>query len=206
TILHSSWMVALLALPLLAAYAVAWDGGWLFPFVALGAILPLFVIPGVVGTAITLILVNIFPARRTRDLLGLVTILAAGGLVLMLRLLRPEQLAGPEGFQSLVDFIAVLRSPSHPLLPSEWAASMVMNWLTRVGDPLPVVLLWSTAGTFVVIGALLHQRLYTSGFARAQEGADSGARGGSWSRAARLLLPGVPAMRREFILKDLKTF
>src|SRR5690606_39999707 len=92
TILHSSWMVALLALPLLAAYAVAWDGGWLFPFVALGAILPLFVIPGVVGTAITLLLVNIFPARRTRDLLGLVTILAAGGLVLMLRLLRPEQL------------------------------------------------------------------------------------------------------------------
>src|SRR5690606_29535200 len=48
TILHSSWMVALLALPLLTAYAVAWDGGWLFPFVALGAILPLFIIPGVV--------------------------------------------------------------------------------------------------------------------------------------------------------------
>ena len=44
--------------------------------------LPLFIIPGVIGTAITLVLVNIFPARRTRDLLGLVTILAAGGLVL----------------------------------------------------------------------------------------------------------------------------
>ena len=206
TILHSSWMVALLALPLLTAYAVAWDGGWLFPFVALGALLPLFVIPGVVGTAITLVLVNVFPARRTRDLLGLVTILAAGGLVLMLRLLRPEQLAGPEGFQSLVDFIAVLRSPSHPLLPSEWAASMVMNWLTRVGDPLPVALLWSTAASFVVIGAVLHQRFYTSGFARAQEGADSGVRGGSWSRISSILMPGVPVMRREFILKDLRTF
>lgn len=206
TIVHSSWMVALLALPLLTAYAVAWDGGWLFPFIALGALLPLFIIPGVIGTAITLILVNVFPARRTRDLLGLVTILAAGGLVLMLRLLRPEQLAGPEGFQSLVDFIAVLRTPTHPLLPSEWASAMVMNWLTRAADPLPVALLWSTASAAVVVGALVHQRLYVSGYARAQEGADSGVRGASWSGVARTLLPGVPAMRREFILKDLKTF
>ena len=206
TIVHSSWMVALLALPLLTAYAVAWDGGWLFPFVALGALLPLFIIPGVIGTAITLILVNVFPARRTRDLLGLVTILAAGGLVLMLRLLRPEQLAGPEGFQSLVDFIAVLRTPTSDVLPSEWASAMVMNWLTRAADPLPVALLWSTAGAAVVMGALVHQRLYVSGYARAQEGADSGVRGSSWSSTARLLLPGVPVMRREFILKDLKTF
>ncbi|HRP09387.1 MAG TPA: hypothetical protein PLL69_12960, partial [Gemmatimonadales bacterium] len=117
-----------------------------------------------------------------------------------------EQLAGPEGFQSLLDFIAVLRTPSHPLLPSEWAAQTIMNWLTRVADPLPIALLWTTAGAFVVIGAVLHRRLYASGFARAQEGADSGARGTGWSRAARVLLPGMPAMRREFILKDLKTF
>ncbi len=206
TIVHSSWMVLLLAVPLLAAYGFAWNGGILFPFVALGALIPLCVIPAVVGSAITLLLVNIFPARRTRDLLGLVTIMAAGGLVLLLRLLRPEQLAGPEGFRSLVDFIAVLQSPSHPLLPSEWASAMVMNWLTRVGDPLPIALLWTTAAAFVVIGASLQKRLYAGGFARAQEGADNGQRGGSWSRLARVFMPGVPAMRREFILKDLRIF
>jgi ABC-2 type transport system permease protein len=83
---------------------------------------------------------------------------------------------------------------------------MVMNWLTRRADALPVALLWSTAGVAVVIGALIHQGLYTSGYARSQEGADSGVRGGSWSRIARVLMPGVPVMRREFILKDLKTF
>lgn len=206
TIVHSSWMVALLALPLLTAYGLVWDGGVLFPLIALGALVPLCVIPGVIGTAITLVLVNIFPARRTRDLLGLVTILAAGGLVLMLRMLRPEQLAGPEGFRSLVDFIAVLRTPTSDWLPSEWASAMVMNWLTRRADALPVALLWSTAAVAVVAGALVHQRLYTSGYARAQEGADSGVRGASWSRVAKALMPGVPVMRREFILKDLKTF
>ncbi|MEP6591447.1 MAG: hypothetical protein ABJC19_09715 [Gemmatimonadota bacterium] len=206
TVIHSSWMVALLSVPLLAAYSVVWNGGWLFPLVALGALLPLFILPGVIGTAITLLLVNIFPARRTRDLLGLVTIGAAGALVVALRVLRPEQLARPEGFQSLVDFIAVLRTPSTVLLPSEWASSMIMNWLTHVGDPLPIALLWTTAGAFVVIGAALHRRLYTSGFARAQEGAEEFVRGARWDAIARRLLRGMSPMRREFILKDLRLF
>lgn len=206
TVVHSSWMVALLAVPLLAAYGVVWNGGWLFPVVAIGALLPLFIIPGVIGSAVTLLLVNIFPARRTRDLLGLVTILTAGALVVVLRMLRPEQLARPEGFQSLVDFIAVLRSPSSALLPNEWASSMLMNWLTRVGDPLPIALLWTTAGAFVVIGAVIHRRLYVSGFARAQEGAEEFVRGAQWDGIARRLLRGMSPMRREFILKDLRLF
>ena len=206
TVVHSSWMVALLAVPLLAAYGVAWNGGWLFPIVVLGALLPLFIIPGVVGSAVTLLLVNIFPARRTRDLLGLVTLLTAGALVVALRIVRPEQLARPEGFQSLVDFIAVLRTPSSAMLPNEWASTMLMNWLTRVGDPLPIALLWTTAGAFVVIGAVIHRRLYVSGFARAQEGAEEFVRGAQWDGFARVLLRGMSAMRREFILKDLRLF
>lgn len=206
TVVHSSWMVALLSIPLLAAYGMAWGGGWFFPIVAIGALLPLFIIPGVIGSAITLILVNVFPARRTRDLLGLVTILAAGGFVVALRLLRPEQLARPEGFQSLVDFIAVLRTPQSALLPSEWASQMLMNWLTRIGDPLPIVLLWTTAGAFVVMGASLHRRLYRAGFARAQEGAEEFVRGARWDGVARRVLRGMSPMRREFILKDLRLF
>lgn len=206
TVIHSSWMVALLAAPLLAAYGIAWGGGIFFPIIAVAALVPFFVIPGVIGSAVTLLLVNIFPARRARDLLGLVTLLAAGGLVVFLRFLQPEQLARPEGFESLVDFIAVLRSPSHPLLPSEWASAMLMNWLTRVGDPLPVALLWTTAAAFVVLGAALHRRLFMSGFARAQEGSDSYIRGARWDWIARRVMGRVPPMRREFILKDLRVF
>ena len=66
--------------------------------------------------------------------------------------MQPEQLARPEGFRNLVDFIAALQAPTSPFLPSEWTADIVMNWLTRVGDPLPIALLWSTAGAFVVFG------------------------------------------------------
>ncbi|MDX2060432.1 MAG: hypothetical protein SFV24_21660 [Gemmatimonadales bacterium] len=206
TLVHSSWMVALMLVPILTAYGVVYDGGWFFPVAALGALLPFFVLPTVVGAAITLTLVNIFPARRARDLLTLIAIGAVGGVVLVLRFLRPERLSRPEGFRSLVDFVAELRAPSHPLMPSEWAANAIMNWLERVGDPLPLVLLWSTAGAFVVLGAALHSRLYPSGFSKAQEGSDKYAAGQVWQRWVGRALAFLPVTRREFILKDLRVF
>ena len=206
TMVHSSWMVILLALPILTAYGIVYDGGPLFLFVAMSAMVPFLIIPTAVGAAVTLILVTIFPARRTRDILSLVAAGAAAGLVLFLRLAQPERLARPEGFQSLVDFIALLKTPQSPLLPSEWTAQVVMNWLLRVADPLPIALLWTTAGAFVVFGAMLHQRLYAEGYSKAQEGANSYLHGRTWQRIINATLGWLPVTRREFILKDTKIF
>ena len=206
TLVHSSWMVILLAFPLLVAYGIVYNGGPLFPFVALSAMVPFLVLPSVIGTAATLLLVNIFPARRTRDVLSLVMAGAIAGLVLLLRLMRPEQLARPEGFQSLVEFIAVLRTPSSAWLPSEWSAQIIMNWLLRIYDPLPIAVLWTTAGAFIVFGGMLHHRLYAAGYSKAQEGANSYLRGQGWEKAIRRLLRWLPVTRREFMLKDLRLF
>ena len=72
---------------------------------------PFLIVPAVIGSAITLLLVNIFPARRTRDILSVIAVLAAGGIVLLFRIVRPERLARPEGFRSLVEFVTILRTP-----------------------------------------------------------------------------------------------
>jgi ABC-2 type transport system permease protein len=206
TILHSSWMVMLLAIPIFTAYGVVFHGGWLFPLIVIAAVVPFLVLPAVIGSVLTLVLVNIFPARRTRDLLSLVAIGAAGGVVLFLRIARPERLARPEGFQNLVDFITVLRTPTTPYLPSEWTTNMVMNWLVRISDPLPIALLWTTAAAFVVFGAMLHRRYYSTGFTKAQEGAEKFVRGASWQRLGDRVLGGLGPSRREFLLKDLRVF
>lgn len=206
TLVYSSWMVMLLAFPLLTAYGIVYDGGPLFPFVALAAVVPFLVLPSVVGAAATLFLVNIFPARRTRDVLSLVAAGALAALVLILRLMRPEQLARPDGFQNLVEFIAVLQTPSSPWLPSEWASQVIMNWLVRISDPLPIALLWSTAGAFVVFGAMFHRRLYAVGYSKAQEGANTYLRGRLWERLMQGAFRWLPVTRREFLLKDLRLF
>ena len=206
TLLHSSWMVALMAVPIFTAYAVVYHGGILFPLVAAGSFLPFLVLPAVLGSAATLILVNVFPARRTRDLLSIIALGAAAGVILLFRIIRPEQLARPEGFRNLLDFITVLRAPASPLLPSDWVTKAVMGYLGGKMDWLPLYLLWSTAGAAVVLGALVHGRLYHTGFTRAQEGAERFVRGGLWTSALGRLLRPLGTSRREFIVKDLKLF
>jgi ABC-2 type transport system permease protein len=205
TVVHSSWMVALLALPIFTAYGMVYQGGFLFPLVALAAFIPYLVLPAVVGIGITLVLVNIFPARRTRELLGLIASGAVVVVLVILRFLRPEQLARPEGFKDLVDYLAVLRAPTSPLLPSEWTASIIMNWLLQVADPWPIAKLWAAAPIAIALGALLHRRLYHLGFSKAQEGAERKIRRPMRGPVAGLLSSVSPS-KREFILKDLRLF
>ena len=206
TLLHSSWMVALTAIPILTAYGVIYHGGWLFAPYAVLTIVPLLVLPAVVGSALTLVLVNIFPARRTRDLLSIIALGAAGGVVLLFRLVRPERLARPEGFRNLLDFITVLRTPTSPLLPSEWATQALMSHLHGAFDPLPLALLWTTAAGFVTLGALLHRELFAQGFTKAQEGAERFVRGGFWRWTIGTVLRPLPVAKREFVLKDIRLF
>src|SRR5688500_5043196 len=206
TIVHSSWMVVLMAVPMFAAYGIVYDGGYWFPLIALAVFLPLLIIPGVIGSAVTLILVNVFPARRTRDILSVIAVLTAGGIVLLFRVVRPERLARPEGFRSLVDFVAVLRTPTSPLLPSEWASEAVMSWLQFKLDYLPFYMLWSTAAAAVVVGAILHRWLYLKGFSKAQESGERWARSGFFHRATMAAFRPLGTLRRELVLKELRLF
>ena len=206
TLLHSSWMVALMAVPILAAYGVVYRGGVLFAPYAVVTLVPMLVVPAVAGSAVTLLLVNIFPARRTRDLLSIVALGAAGGLIMLLRLIRPEELSHPEGFANLLEFIAVLRTPTSPFLPSEWATQAIMRYLQDVPDPLPLALLWTTAAAFVTFGAILHRGLFAPGFTKAQEAAERFVSGKFWDGTVGRALAALPAAKREFVLKDVKLF
>jgi ABC-2 type transport system permease protein len=206
TLVHSSWMVVLMAVPLFAAYGVVYSGGPFFPLVVIALLVPFLVIPAAVGSALTLLLVNVFPARRTRDILSVIAILTASGIVLLFRLVRPERFARPEGFRSLVDFITLLRTPTSPFLPSEWVQRATMAWLTYKTDLLPWYLLWSTAAAAVVLGAAVHAALYPQGFSKAQESAERWARGNRLRRLAERLLSPLGTLRRELVLKELRLF
>lgn len=206
TALHSGWMVGLLLVPIVAAYGRAYHGGIVFlPFTLL-AFLPFLLIPAIVGAAITLVLVNIFPARRTRDLLSVITALAVAGLIVLFRAARPEQLARPEGFQNFMQFIASLDAPSSPWLPSEWTSAAVMAFLDHKSSLPSLARLWSTVAVLFAIGGALHARGWRRGFSQAQEGASR--RGTNTDRLPLLdrLLSFLSPTRRELVLKELRVF
>ena len=205
TVVHSSWMVALLALPIFTAYGIVYKGGLLFPFVALAAFIPYLVLPAVVGTALTLLLVNVFPARRTSELLGLIATGAVVIVLVSLRFLRPEQLAQPEGFRNLVDYLAALRTPTSAFLPSEWTASMVMNWLLHVAIPGR----WPSSGAAARRGCPGGLAPRTTLFPGLLQSAGRGRAARSGGRSADRCpecSAGCRPPEREFILKDLRLF
>jgi ABC-2 type transport system permease protein len=203
---NSSWMVVLLAIPMFAAFGTAYHGGVLFPLIVAAVFIPFLAIPAVIGSAITLILVNVFPARRTRDILSVIAVLAAGGIVLLFRIVRPERLARPEGFRSLVEFVTVLRTPTSPFLPSEWVQRAVLGWLNYRPDWMAVYLLWSTAAAAFVLGALLHRQLYSIGFSKAQESGQRAVHGSALGRASHRAFRPLGILKRELVLKEVRLF
>jgi ABC-2 type transport system permease protein len=210
TLVNSSWMMVIVLLPILLAFGVAYGPNVEFAVVAVIALGSFLILPAVVGTAVTQVLVNVFPARRARDLLALIALFGAAALILMFRLLRPEQLARPEGFRDLVDFIASLRTPQSIWLPSEWAAEALLAPLGAgeySGDYFPLLLLITTAAAFFVMGAWAHDRLYRDGLSRSQEGAELEEGAGAKRRVGLdQLFARVPTTMRSLVIKDIRTF
>jgi ABC-2 type transport system permease protein len=82
---------------------------------------------------------------------------------------------------------------------------MIMNWLLRIADPVPIAMLWIAAVGALAFGAAVHRQLFYPGFSKAQEAAER-----KITRPIRgpvsAALGWLPADKRELILKDLRLF
>src|SRR5690606_381026 len=91
TLIQASWMMVIVLATEITAYGAIYDGGLVFLVIAAVALFAFLVLPFVFGAALTLVLVNVFPARRSRDLFVHVALRVAGALIVFVRLHRPEQ-------------------------------------------------------------------------------------------------------------------
>jgi ABC-2 type transport system permease protein len=205
TIGQSSWMVVIFLLPVLAGVGVARCAPSGFYITAVLTVLPFAVIPVALGSGITLALVNIFPARRARDILMLMSLLFAASIILLLRYVQPERLLRVESLPDVTAFFTTLQSPITPLLPSFWAGEALFTSLQGGYDLLHASALWTTALGLTVLLRAANDRWYFTGVSKAQE-----ARKTSFTRLAALerlarLLP-LSTVRRTLLVKDLKDF
>jgi ABC-2 type transport system permease protein len=205
TLGQSAWMVVAFVLPVLLAIGLARCAPPSYYVIALGAVVPFVAIPTALGSVVTLVLVNVFPARRARDILMLMGLLFAMGIVVLLRFLRPERLLSVQSLPDVTAFFATLQSPVTPLFPSFWAGESLFAALGGRLDLLHLGALWTTAAAFTVLARAAYGRLYLGGWSKAQE-----ARKARFSRLPGLQLlvrwlPLAPS-RRALLVKDLKVF
>src|SRR5256714_3751138 len=98
TLLHSSWMVALVAVPVFPGHGVVFHGRPLVVPYPPMTLFPPLVPPAAAGWARSLLLVKRSAARRTRDLLSIVALGAAGGLILLPPRVPPPRPPPPRRF------------------------------------------------------------------------------------------------------------
>jgi len=173
TMVDSSWMVIVFGLPVMMAYAFVFKPDVLFYFSLLHMGLGVTLIAGGIGILITMILVRVFPAQRTRDVIMLLGVCGLGALYMMFRLLRPERLVDPDAFFSIAQYMAALQGPDSPYLPTHWMTETLWASLSRSSGKdvfFQSSLIWSTAGAVGVINVWTAQAIYFSGFSKSQEG------------------------------------
>jgi len=202
---QAGWMVVTFLIPVVLGVGLARCAGLSYYLVAVLTLVPFVAIPVALGAVVTLVLVNVFPARRARDVLTLMGLLFAIALVMMLRFLRPERLLSVESLPDIAAFFSTLQSPVAPLLPSFWAGETLFAALQGRMDWLHAGSLGTTALAFVVLARAAYGRWCFTGWSKAQE-----ARKARFTRfrivdTMSRALPGGPAGQHLFV-KDLKVF
>jgi len=205
TVSQSSWMVVVFVTPILLGVGVADCAPTRFYVTSILTIVPFAIIPVAVGTACTLLLVNVFPARRARDLLMLMGFLFSGAIVILLRMIRPEQLVRAESLPDVTGFFSTLQSPVTPLLPSFWAGELLFASLKGGWDLLHAGALWTTALACCVGLRAADERWHFSGYSRSQEAPKARF---AHFRALDVMARFLPLspVRRQLLVKDVKIF
>ena len=198
-------MVIFFMAPILLAVGVASCAPLGFYLTAALAVVPFVVIPVAIGAGMTLMLVNVLPARRARDLLMLTSLLFAAAIVLTLRFIQPERLMRVENLPDVTDFFATLQSPITPLLPSFWAGEVLFAGLQGGSDLLHGAALWTTALAFTVVLAAADRRWHFAGYSRSQESPKARVTSLRIVDALAHALP-LSTVRRQLLVKDVKVF
>lgn len=205
TLGQASWMVVVFMAPVLTGVGLARSAPPSYYLTAVLTVVPFVTIPVALGSMITLGLVNVFPARRAREVLMLMGIVFATSIVMLLRFIQPERLLRVESMPEVTAFFATLQSPITPLLPSFWAGETLFASLQGGWDPLHGLTLWTTALAAVVAAAGLFERWHFAGFSKSQEARKVKVTRWGWIDWVVDRLPLSPP-RRQLLVKDLKVF
>ncbi len=205
TVGQASWMVVVFLLPVLAGVGVARNASLSFYVTGALTVAPFVVIPVALGSAVTLLMVSVFPARRARDILMLMGLLFVGSIVVLVRYIQPERLLSVQSLPDVMAFFTTLQTPITPMLPSFWAGETIFASLQGSLDLLHGGALWMTALGMTVLLRVANERWYFAGYSKSQE-----ARKARFTRLETLerlsrVLP-LSIVQRHLLVKDLKVF
>lgn len=170
TTLFTSWMMLVFSLPIFGAFGQVFEADLIYYLLLVPTVISITFTASGIGLLATIILVNLFPAKRTKDIVVYLSLLFGILLYLVIRLLKPEELADPERFPDFIEYLSSMSAPATSYLPPTWASGLLTGYLQdRAMDWLFFGLLLSTPLVVYFAGEWAMNRWFFQGFSKAQE-------------------------------------
>jgi ABC-2 type transport system permease protein len=205
----SSWMVVVYSLPVFLSYGIVFQAGPFYYLTLVLTIPPMCVIASCLSAAVVVLVAVILPAGRIRTVFVFLSLILFVILLLAFRLMRPEQLANPDSFSSVLQYFRSLETGGSPWLPTTWIFDGIRSALSGSyrSALFHLSLSWSFAMTLVFVMSWIASAAYFSGFSKAQTTAERLLPGRSErSRGAAWLLHFLSGPARAFAVKEIKVF
>jgi ABC-2 type transport system permease protein len=205
----SSWMVVAFSLPVFLSYGLVYHAGIFYYLITFTAIVCMCMIASALSSMVVLLGAAILPAGKIRTLFVILGVLLAVLLVVVLRLIQPEQLVNPDSFASVVLYLNSVQALNLPYLPTTWITDTVRFALKSEWSSSGLNLALSTS--FVLFLLFINETtagiIYFRGFSRAQTTPKRLFKpvtlgGKSWE----VLLNFLSRPARAFAVKELRSF
>lgn len=168
--IYTSWTMVVFSLPLFCAFGYVFQAGWLYYPLLLLTVLTTAAIACAFAMLLSILLVYLFPARRTKDIALYLSLCFGILLYFVFRLIRPEELVNPEKYSQFVEYLSAISTPAGPWLPAGWSANLLSGYLLdRETDLLLVALLITTPLVLYFCGEFAMGRYFSTGFSKSQE-------------------------------------
>jgi ABC-2 type transport system permease protein len=170
TSIYTSWMMIVFSIPIFAAYGTVFAAGILYWPLMFVTIIATAGIATSFGMGLTVVLVNLFPARRTKDIILYLSVCFGIFIYLIFRLMRPEDLVNPDKYGHFVDYLSSIATPAAPYIPAAWASNLLSYYLMdREIDFLVLALLCVTPVVLFFLDEWTMERWFLKGFTKSQE-------------------------------------
>ena len=168
--IYTSWMMIVFSFPIFAAYGIVFNTPLLYWLLMVITLVSMACSATCFGLLLTVILINLFPARHTKDIILYLSLCFSVLIIFLIRLLQPENMVNPEEYGNYIEYFSTISKPAAPYIPAGWAANFLSLYLLDLEiDWLLLGLLFLTPFTLYFFGEGAMKLWFFPGYSKSQE-------------------------------------
>ena len=168
--IYTSWMIIIFSIPIFAPFGIAFHTPFIYWILMMISILSIACSSTAIGLLFTTILIRVFPARHTKDIIMYLSLCFGVLIIFLIRLLQPENMINPESYGDMIQYLSNISKPAALYLPASWASNLLSIYLLDIEiDWLLFSLLLITPFAIYFLGEFAMKKWFFIGYSKSQE-------------------------------------